>query len=379
MSKTSKTTYTKSKKYTGISYRKTDTDTIFYCSYKTKAGNYSRFKCGYKSAGYTEKLAYDFMQREKQKILTGEDTTFSKRNSYTLQEAGDLYFKYLELKQTSDYRNSSMKFNNHLISYFNGKTDIQDITSTQIHEYKILKLQHLAPATVAMHISILSSMYNYIKREFLPNIVNVAKGIESTIHVDNARERYLNIEEIHELLEVLKKNKYDNKPAIAKLLLYFVKFALSTGARASSILNIKRSNIDLKTQTVQIFDTKNKSWYTAYMSSKIFCSEDYIFIDSFRNSDNIFYNRGRKLTHRIVAYHMRPIYNEMFNIGLHKDDAKNRVCNHTLRHTFASHLAINQVPLFEIQKLMNHRDINMTLRYMKLAEANKVSAVEGIY
>jgi len=28
---------------------------------------------------------------------------------------------------------------------------------------------------------------------------------------------------------------------------------------------------------------------------------------------------------------------------------------------------------------MNHLDINMTLRYMKLSEANKVSTVEGIY
>ena len=72
------------------------------------------------------------------------------------------------------------------------------------------------------------------------------------------------------------------------------------------------------------------------MSSKIFESEDYIFIDSFRNSDYIFFNRGRKLTHR-----MRPIYNEMFNEGLRTDDYKNRVCNHTLSHTFASHLAIN--------------------------------------
>jgi len=115
------------------------------------------------------------------------------------------------------------------------------------------------------------------------------------------------------------------------------------------------------------------------MSSKIFTSEDYIFIDSFKNSDLIFWNKNRKLTHRIVAYHMRPINNEMFNEGLRADNAKIRVCNHTLRHTFASHLAINQVPLFKIQKLMNHRDINMTLRYMKLAEANKVSAVEGIY
>jgi len=53
--------------------------------------------------------------------------------------------------------------------------------------------------------------------------------------------------------------------------------------------------------------------------------------------------------------------------------------NHTLRHTFASHLAINGVSLFEIQKLLNHKDINMTMRYMKLAEQNKVNAVEGIY
>jgi len=60
-----------------------------------------------------------------------------------------------------------------------------------------------------------------------------------------------------DLLYILKSNKYKNKPVIAKLLLYFVKFALSTGARDSSIINIKCSNIDLKTQTVQIFDTQN--------------------------------------------------------------------------------------------------------------------------
>ena len=319
------------------------------------------------------------MQSEKQRILNNIDTKLSSKKSYTLKDAGELYFKYLELKQTRDYHNSHLKFQNHIIKFFGAKTDLQDISSTQIYEYKIYKLQTHAPATTAMHISILSSIYNFIKREYLPNLINNARGIESTIHIDNARERYLTLDEIRSLIEVLECNKYKNKPAIAVLLLYFVKFALSTGARASSIINIKRSNIDLKTQTVQIFDTKNKSWYTAYMNSKLFDSKDYIFIDSFRKSDYIFWNKGRKLTHRIVGYHMRPIYNEMFNEGLEKDDYKFRVCNHTLRHTFASHLAINQVPLFEIKKLMNNMDINMTLRYMKLSEANKVSAVEGIY
>jgi len=178
---------------------------------------------------------------------------------------------------------------------------------------------------------------------------------------------------------VLKENRYKNKPHIARLILLFVKFALSTGSRASAILNIKRGNIDFKTRTVQIFDTKNKSWYTAYMSSKMFNEEDYLYLEMFKNGDYIFWNDNRQLTHRIVAYHTRPIYNELFNEGVAEDDYKNRVCNHTLRHTFASHLAINQVPIYEIKKLMNHKDIKMTLRYMKLSEANKISAVEGIY
>ena len=76
---------------------------------------------------------------------------------------------------------------------------------------------------------------------------------------------------------------------------------------------------------------------------------------------------------------MRPIYNELFNSDLDLMDAKNRVVNHTLRHTFASHLAIKGVSLFTIQKLLNHKDIKMTLRYMKLSEEGKVTAVEKIY
>jgi len=48
-------------------------------------------------------------------------------------------------------------------------------------------------------------------------------------------------------------------------------------------------------------------------------------------------------------------------------DSKNKVVIHTLRHTFTSHLAINGTPIFTIQKLMNHRDINMTLRYAKFS------------
>ena len=64
---------------------------------------------------------------------------------------------------------------------------------------------------------------------------------------------------------------------------------------------------------------------------------------------------------------LRKILDELFNDGIDFTDRKNKVVFHSLRHTFASHLAIIGTPIFTIQKLMNHKDIRMTLRYAKLA------------
>lgn len=55
-----------------------------------------------------------------------------------------------------------------------------------------------------------------------------------------------------------------------------------------------------------------------------------------------------------------------------------KVVIHTLRHTFASHLAINGTPIFTIQKLMNHKDIKMTMRYAKLAPDSGREAVVNL-
>ena len=75
----------------------------------------------------------------------------------------------------------------------------------------------------------------------------------------------------------------------------------------------------------------------------------------------------------------RTILNDLFNIGIDLEDRKNKVVIHTLRHTFASHLAINGTPIFTIQKLMNHKDIKMTLRYAKLAPDSGKEMVLDLY
>jgi integrase len=70
---------------------------------------------------------------------------------------------------------------------------------------------------------------------------------------------------------------------------------------------------------------------------------------------------------------------QLFNSELDTKDTKNRLVIHSLRHTFASHLAINETPIFTIQKLMNHKDIKMTMRYAKLAPDSGLIQVQELY
>ena len=76
---------------------------------------------------------------------------------------------------------------------------------------------------------------------------------------------------------------------------------------------------------------------------------------------------------------LQGILNTQFNQGLEIDNRKDRVVVHTLRHTFASNLAINGTPIQTIMKLMDHSDIKMTLKYAKLMPDTGRNHVEELY
>ena len=63
-------------------------------------------------------------------------------------------------------------------------------------------------------------------------------------------------------------------------------------------------------------------------------------------------------------------------LGWNKDvDPLQKVVFHTLRHTFASWLAIQGTPLYTIKELMGHKSIAMTERYAHLIPDQKREAV----
>ena len=73
-----------------------------------------------------------------------------------------------------------------------------------------------------------------------------------------------------------------------------------------------------------------------------------------------------------------PIYKKLFNFDLDDSDEKHKVCNHTLQHSHATHAVVHN-DIFLVQNLINHKDINMTLRYVKADEEKKVAAVAKMF
>lgn len=90
-------------------------------------------------------------------------------------------------------------------------------------------------------------------------------------------------------------------------------------------------------------------------------------------------NKSNETINGIMALLNAIINYSIKEKGLILRYCKNRVVIHTLRHTFASQLAINGTPIFTIQKLMNHSNINMTLRYAKLSPDSGRDFVNDLY
>lgn len=346
----------KSKKYTGVYQNKlANNDVSYSVNYKDNDGKKVWFTVGKKSEGITEVYAYNKRNEFINKIRLGEEPSSiarrKKKNIITLDSvAKDSY----DIKALHNKNNklSRRKYEMH-ISPLLGKNDIKSITTDDIQKLQSQKSKEFAPKTVNTIIGELSTVFNYaIEKEFIA--INPAKKIKK-LKVDNARERYLSRDEINTLLEHVK----DDEQAYI-----FVLLALTTGARVGALAKITKRDIDFENKIIKVLDEKNNEKYTAFLYNE----KLELLLRSRamnRNIDIPILEENKVNLYEQLKDKISRILNSLFNDGI--TNPKHRVVIHTLRHTFASHLAINGTPIFTIQKLLNHKDINMTLRYAKLA------------
>jgi integrase len=139
-------------------------------------------------------------------------------------------------------------------------------------------------------------------------------------------------------------------------------------------MNIKKKDVDIENHTINLFDFKNQTSYKGFITNDLIPIFEQL-LPQLKINDSLISTYAMDT----IQHKMKAILDKLYNEGLEAMDSKNRAVTHTLRHTFASQLAMAGTPIFTIQKLMNHKDINMTLRYAKLAPDNGKIEVQGLY
>jgi integrase len=354
-------------KFTGVYYNiLQDKDKVYYITYKDIKTNK---KIWLKIGKFSEGVREAYCNQKRNEIITklrlGEEppaATKHKKRKVNLFK--DIASKYFEQRKDNNTTKAYLSVCNlYIMPYF---TDIDTISKNDIVKFKKFlqstTLKHNKRKLSKKYINDILALLTTINRFALKNDLTTNDFTKYIIKdtIDNARERFLTKDEIQELYDYVKDDDY---------LYMFYKLALNTGGRLATLLNITKQDIDFTHKLITLKDFKNNSTYKSFISDDLLqLLKDYT--KELNTTDKLFIqNREHKL---------RMVLDELFNQEVNHYDNKNKVVIHTLRHTFASHLAINGTPIYTIQKLMNHRDITMTLRYAKLSPDSGRESVESL-
>ena len=367
-----------SKKFKGV-YHKVlkDGTKSFYILYKHPIEKKTkRLKIGTDKEGINEQYAFNLKNEIITKARLGEDPNIpilkAKMKKTTIDDLANNYLEYIfnTNGKTRTTTQAKSRYNDK-IAPFIGNLQLSQLTKQ--HAKKIQKHyldEGLSPTTINHIITLISTIINYnIKNDIIKDYSNPLYGIE-LLKADSQRTKYLTKEDVSLLLEHTKDDK---------VIHLFTLLALTTGARLNGILSIQKKDIDLVNGTIKIQDLKSGGTYHGFISERVKPLLTEAMQGLSPNGYVVNYDKGKKLDDKRIQRRLQPILNKLFNQDIEEGDRLEKTVIHTLRHTFASLLAINGTPIFTIQKLMNHKDIKMTLRYAKLAPDSGQSDVNSLF
>jgi integrase len=390
-------------KYQGIYYRESSkrrhlgkSDRCFDICYRDGKGKLIWEKIGWTSEGYDAAFAAKMRAERMQTVRHGDELPREKKAEITLGEVWKYYDEWLDTGKKDAVTDRSY-YKKHIEPVFAGHV-LSKITPFDLEKFKKdLSTKNLAPATVkklvpgtvkkmapatVKHVLVLIRQLinkaivwgkwhgeNPIKKVKLPKL-------------NNSRERFLSGEEAQLLLKELENVSYQ--------LYNIALISLHTGMRAGEIFALKWGHIDIDNGMIHIADPKSGHARKAFMTNTIkemfktlddeqskqiddSKSEE---VDDGKSEKFVFESRvNTKIDHVSHAF-WHAVDRLGFNKGI--KDARQKVTFHTLRHTFASWLAMQGTPILTIKELLGHQSLAMTERYSHLGPDQKKEAIDDM-
>ena len=238
-----------------------------------------------------------------------------------------------------------------------GNKDLKynNLQEDHINQYiSFLFQRKMRSSSVNRKISSIKSFYIFlVKRNFLKN---------SPLNdlVTPKQEKYLpesmSEAEVDKLLNSPDvSNKIENRDKAMIEMLY------ATGMRISELVNLKITDVDMKRCVVKVFGKGSKERLVPFGETALDSLKSYLNDREQSSSKEIFLsNRGKKMT-RVAFWQRVKIY-------LIRENLKNSISPHTLRHAFATHLLNRGADLRSVQLLLGHSDLSTTQIYTHIAK-----------
>ncbi|MFW9872342.1 MAG: tyrosine-type recombinase/integrase [Candidatus Thorarchaeota archaeon] len=356
-------------KYIGVFKRasqhrvfKNKPDICFEILYKIN-GKLAREKIGWLSEGYSAQIAATVRGERIRAIRHGLELPQDKKKIPLFKDVTSKYLDWASINKTRHGYDEKNRYTKHLKIFDNKRLD--EISSFSLEKLK--KKMHnkkLAPATIKHVLVLFREIFNKALQWWNIDIKNPVKNVKMPNTSNNYRLRFFSREEICLLLKELKAYSQLHDMSL---------ISLRTGARFKEITGIKGGDIDLNNNTIAILDSKNGEIAHVHMTSDLKnMFQKYNLI----KSDYIFKNKHGKRIKEISDTFSRVIKRLGFNDGI--TDRRKILTFHSLRHTFASWLALQGEDIKTIQELMRHKTIIMTMKYAHLIQSHKNKAVEKL-
>jgi integrase len=183
--------------------------------------------------------------------------------------------------------------------------------------------------------------------------------------ISNRRQRFLSYEEADQLLEDLDIRDRDTHDQAL--------LSLHCGLRFGEIAALTWGDIDFVHDIIYIRSSKSGEKREAYMTPDVKAALEARMPQEATASDLIFVDDGGHPFRAAPSFFKTAVKHLKLNEGI--EDHSEKVVFHTLRHTFASWLAMQGASLLEIKELLGHKSTAMAERYSHLIPDRKRAAV----
>lgn len=278
-------------------------------------------------------------------------------DSYTNMNVREILSFYKANALFQSKHSYSDKFS-HLEFFYNFET----ITIDVINQYCSFRSSSgVKNTTINREITLIRSALNYyLKYNESANFKNIFNGF--CLFEKDYIPRYLDKSECRRLLSVAKKH--------SNTMIYdYIFLLLNTGCRSGELLTLTWDNVFLDCKYIIIRNSLSKNGKTIYKPINTDCIVSFDRLKRLSSgSKYVFYN------HRTHT-HVRS-FQKAFKAVCSVAALDLRI--HDLRHTFASFLVQNGVPIYQVSTLLGHSDTRITQRYAHIAPSYLHDAMKSL-